>query len=75
MACRNCHINCLASVMGKCGDLFTLNLEASGNMIEGEGVPNDVGIGGGDYIRFTYCLNCGQIQGNFPVETPTSNPE
>jgi hypothetical protein len=27
-----------------------------------------MGIGHGDYIEFRYCLNCGQIQGEFPIE-------
>jgi len=31
-------------------------------------VPGDFGIGGGDYIRFDYCLECGKIQGDFPLE-------
>lgn len=26
-----------------------------------------MGIGGGDYVEFDYCLDCGQIQGTFPV--------
>jgi hypothetical protein len=26
-----------------------------------------MGIGGGDYVEFDYCLNCGQIQGQFPL--------
>jgi len=30
-------------------------------------VPRDLGIGGGDGVRLTYCLECGQIQGMFPV--------
>jgi len=30
---------------------------------------NYVGIGGGDYIQFMYCLNCGKIHGNFPLPT------
>lgn len=31
-------------------------------------VPDDIGIGEyGDYMRFTYCLDCGQIQGKFPL--------
>lgn len=29
-------------------------------------VASDMGIGGGDYIEFGYCLDCGQIQGEFP---------
>ena len=27
-----------------------------------------MGIGGGDYIEFAYCLDCGQIQKDFPVD-------
>jgi hypothetical protein len=30
-------------------------------------VPSDIGLGGGDYLRFAYCLECGQIQGDFPL--------
>jgi hypothetical protein len=25
-------------------------------------VPRDLGIGGGDYVKLSYCLDCGQIQ-------------
>jgi hypothetical protein len=31
-------------------------------------VPNDLGIGGGSYIEFSYCLYCGQIQDIFPLD-------
>jgi hypothetical protein len=31
-------------------------------------VPSKMGIGGGDYMEFSYCLDCGQIQGKFPVK-------
>ena len=35
-------------------------------------VPVGVGIGGGDYVDFTYCLECGKIQSNqFPVSKET----
>jgi hypothetical protein len=30
-------------------------------------VPRDLGIGGEDDVHFLYCLDCGQIQGKFPV--------
>ena len=30
-------------------------------------VPRDLGIGGGDDIGFDYCLDCGQVQGAFPL--------
>jgi hypothetical protein len=30
-------------------------------------VPSDMGIGGDDYIDFKWCLECGQLQGKFPL--------
>jgi hypothetical protein len=30
-------------------------------------VPPDLGVGGGDDGHFAYCLDCGRIQGAFPV--------
>jgi hypothetical protein len=30
-------------------------------------VPRDLGIGGGDDVQMTYCLDCGQIRGSFPL--------
>lgn len=34
-------------------------------------VNSAYGIGSGDYIEFSHCLDCGQIQGTFPLaETP-----
>jgi hypothetical protein len=29
-------------------------------------VPRDLGIGGGDYLEFTFCLDCGLIKGKWP---------
>ena len=67
MSCKQCNSERVASVMGKCSDLFNAQLDEK----EYEGyVPHDMGIGGGDEVQFDYCLDCGQIQGNFPV-----NPE
>jgi len=62
MACcdnpRMCYVN------AKCSDLFSARLEDC----EHEGyVPSDLGIGGGDYVKFKYCLNCGCIQGTWPL--------
>lgn len=54
----------IADVTGKCSDMFN----ATVNGIEySDYVPDDMGIGGGDYMRFSYCLDCGQIQGDFPL--------
>jgi hypothetical protein len=33
-------------------------------------VPDNLGIGGSDYMEFSYCLECGQIQDTFPVDDP-----
>lgn len=30
-------------------------------------VPHGLGIGGGDYLRFTVCLDCGKIQNWEPL--------
>ena len=34
-------------------------------------MPSRVGVGGGDYIEFRYCLDCGRIQDSnratFPI--------
>jgi hypothetical protein len=53
------------TITGKCSDSFGCRIA---NTDHGGYVPNDIGIGGGDYIEIVYCLNCGQIQGsNFPL--------
>lgn len=30
-------------------------------------VLDKLGIGSGDYVGFKYCLDCGQLQGQFPL--------
>ncbi len=30
-------------------------------------IPCDMGIGEGNYMQFDYCLDCGQIRGNWPL--------
>ena len=53
--------------MGKSSDLC--HIEMGEAEYDGE-CPRDIGIGGGDYINIDYCLECGKIQGNFPIEDP-----
>ena len=61
MCCDNARV---ASVSGKTSDLCFTSVGER----ESDGyVPYDMGIGGGDYISFTYCLNCGKIQGDWPL--------
>lgn len=63
MACK-CGSIRIAAVSAKCSDLCFVRVLDE----ESEGyVPPDMGIGGGDYVRFQWCLDCGQIQGRFPM--------
>lgn len=69
--CKTCKSDRLMTVSGKTSDLCWLRDEKTGQEHDGY-VPSNCGIcepsDGGDYIAFTYCLACGQIQGRFPVK-------
>jgi len=64
MECLNCQSNRIVSVRAKCNDLCHISLKDE--IIKGY-VPHDFNIGGGDYIDFRYCLDCGRIQDVFPL--------
>lgn len=65
MTCRGCFSERTANVQGKTSDLCFFS---AGNIQHQGYVPGDVGVGeGGDYIRIDYCLDCGRIQGDFPI--------
>jgi len=66
MTCQTCKSERIAYISAKCGDLCLTGVEGVGE-IEGD-VPRDMGIGGGDYVRLHYCLDCGQMQGRWPLE-------
>jgi hypothetical protein len=58
----------VASVNGKTSDLCYVTIQD----VEKDGyVPSDMNIGGGDYLEFDYCLDCGQMIGEFPILYPT----
>lgn len=65
MACK-CGSERIAQVSAKCSDMCHIDMENS-EVESDDYVPKDFGIGGGDYIRIKYCLDCGQIQGDFPL--------
>mgnify|MGYP005725975361 CR=1 FL=1 len=67
MSCKNCGTNDVISILSHCSDRFHAENQ-DGDEYEGY-VPDDLGIGGGDDVEFDYCLFCGQIQGEFPVNT------
>lgn len=64
MNCQRCQSARVISVAAKCSDCCGVNLGDSS--VDGY-VPKDLGIGGGDYVEFLLCLECGQLQGNFPL--------
>lgn len=61
--CFHCDKNTLVSLSSKSSDLNSFthrHREHDGYVLKG------MGIGDGDYINFTFCTNCGQIQDSFP---------
>lgn len=64
----------IAYVIGKCNDMCRFQA-VEGNEIIHEQigyVPDGFNIGGGDYLEFTFCLDCGRIiperDEKFPIE-------
>lgn len=64
MACQRCGSERIATVSGKTSDLCYVSV---GEAEHDDYVPHDMNIGGGDYLEFDLCLDCGQLQGEFPV--------
>lgn len=67
-----CSSERIVRVSGKTDDRCFVQL---GNNEKNDYVPGDMNIGGGDYLNFHLCLDCGKVQGKFPVpptkmETP-----
>ena len=56
-----CECTRIARVNGKVDD--RISIEIGSNEF---GLKEEFGIGGGDYIHFDYCLDCGKIQAKFP---------
>ena len=62
--CLRCGSKRILGVGGKCSDLCDLWY---GEQTMDGYVPEGLNIGGGDYIEFRLCLECGQVQDQFPV--------
>lgn len=64
MTCQKCKSERVLSVSAKCSDLchcYYMDHEKDGY------APELDPVGGGDYIEFDVCLECGQMQGEFPI--------
>ena len=68
--CQRCQSTRMAYILARCSDMCSVDL--AGRHSHGY-VPRDLGIGGGDDVQLRYCLDCGQLQGRFPL--PPTNIE
>lgn len=64
MTCK-CGSNRIAEVRGKCADLSTTSIPHLD--FEHEGYVMDLGVGSGDNVELSFCLDCGHIQGFLPI--------
>lgn len=71
--CQRCKSPRVLFTSAKCSDCCSVRMP-NGKNVDGY-VPGDVGIGGGDYVRFSWCLACGQIQGKWPLAKSESEAE
>jgi DNA-directed RNA polymerase subunit RPC12/RpoP len=63
----------VVSLCGKCPDSFEAQM---GAQIHEGYILGDLGIDGADYIAFDLCIDCGQLQGEFPrPRIPELEPE
>lgn len=70
--CKSCKGNRISLVSAKCSDACYMSVQGVKKEHDGY-VPRNMGIGGGDYVEFSYCLDCGQIQDKFPVKVNFSD--
>jgi hypothetical protein len=64
MSCQKCSSNRIAFFSTKCSDRCYVSL---GDKTHDGYAPDDMGVGGGDYLEIDICLDCGQAQGEFPL--------
>jgi hypothetical protein len=65
MSCVKCNSEHIVTISARCDD--NCLVEHSGER-KLSNVPQDLGLGTrGDYIEFSYCGSCGQIQHTFPL--------
>lgn len=61
LVCQRCNSSRMVKVMAKAAG----TMEGLGTMrFEKLDIPD---LTDGEYLRFTYCLTCGQVQGSFPT--------
>lgn len=63
MACK-CGSTRILSVSGKTSDMCFVQYQGAKR---DDYVPDGLNIGSGDYLEFSLCLECGKVQGDFPI--------
>lgn len=64
MSCQQCGSTRIANIAVNASDCHFVTL---GEQEHIGYLPRDLGVGGGDYVKMKYCLDCGQIQGKWPL--------
>jgi len=64
MSCIKCKSERIVEIVAKCNDLCHITENHTGLKHEGYNIYGS----GGDYLEINLCLQCGQIQDNFPME-------
>lgn len=67
MSCQRCSGVRIVKMTAKCSDMCNCSMVNDSKKETDGYVPRDMNIGGGDYVEFSFCLDCGQIQADFPV--------
>jgi hypothetical protein len=65
MHCDNCKSDRILSVSGKVSDSCYLQFEDE--TYEGY-VPGKLNIGSDDYLDMEICMDCGKVQGKYPID-------
>lgn len=65
MTCQRCNSKRVLNFNGKCSDLYSADM--NGMSYEGYAL-HSVNLDGGDYVGGAVCLDCGQLQGKWPVD-------
>lgn len=73
MSCHKCSSNRVLSLYGKCSDLAGASMEGFDYEHDGY-APEIPNVCSGDDIQFDVCLDCGQVQGEWPL-APTKFEE
>lgn len=69
--CQRCNSDRLLEMSAKCCDAFYGSYKDK--EIESGYAPSIQNVCGGDYVDAIICLECGQVQGVFPVEDSNIN--